>query len=216
MTLKPPVLPKKFQAATLTQEILSADDEEYHHLRFDGGSFDRESVDYLRFQQVEFQAVRLENSRLLAPRLTDVRLQMCSLTNTTCEQIISRRVEFINCQLLGWNSSKGHFQDVLFRGCDIQLSLFRFCTFKSVRFEECDLKDASFQGANLAHVIFKQCNLSNVELSQSQLVGADFRTSNIEGLRVGAQEVRGAIVDHFQAAYLASLLGLIVKNEDEA
>ena len=215
MAIKPPVLPKQLQSTSLTHGTLNTDDEEYHRLRFEGGYFESESVDYLRFQQVAFQDVRIESSRILAPRLSDVRLQMCSLTNTSCEQIVARRVEFIECQLLGWNSSKGHFQDVLFRGCDIQLSLFRFCTFKSVRFEECNLQDASFQGSNLSNTVFSNCTLNNAEMSQTKLAGTDFRTSSIDGLRVGINEVAGAIVDHFQAAYLASLLGLIVKNEDE-
>ncbi|MBV7335219.1 hypothetical protein KFU94_44665, partial [Chloroflexi bacterium TSY] len=34
------------------------------------------------------------------------------------------------------------------------------------------------------------------------------------GFRIGPEEVVGAVVDHFQAAYLASLLGLIIKSED--
>ena len=52
-------------------------------------------------------------------------------------------------------------------------------------------------------------------MSQAKLNGADLRTSVIEGMRVGPVEVVGAIVDHFQAAYMASLLGLVIKNEDE-
>jgi hypothetical protein len=56
--------------------------------------------------------------------------------------------------------------------------------------------------------------LSRAELSQTTLRGTDFRTSVIEGMRVGPAEVVGAVVDHFQAAYMASLLGLIIKDED--
>jgi len=84
-----------------------------------------------------------------------------------------------------------------------------------VRFEKCNLANADFQGSNLAGVRFANCDLSNAEMSHTTLVGADFRGSKIDGLKVGARELPGAIVDHFQAAYLASLLGIVIKDEHE-
>ncbi len=98
----------------------------------------------------------------------------------------------------------------------MQLARFRFASFKSVIFDGCNLQDANFQGADLSGVRFRNCDLSRAELSQAKLTGTDFRTSVIEGMRVGPTEVVGAIVDPFQAAYMASLLGLVIKNEDES
>lgn len=60
-----------------------------------------------------------------------------------------------------------------------------------------------------------RCSLTDVQFSQAQLAGADLRTSTIERIHVGIAELAGVIVDPFQASYLASLMGLVIKHEDE-
>jgi hypothetical protein len=45
-------------------------------------------------------------------------------------------------------------------------------------------------------------------------VGADFRGSVINGLRVGAKELKGAIIDPAQAEQIVSLLGITVKEPE--
>ena len=147
--------------------------------------------------------------------MTDVRLNECSLSNLICERLLVHRAEFFDCRLVGLNITDGHLQNVIFRACDAQLARFRFSSFKSVIFEGCNLPDANFQGADLSGVRFRNCDLSRTEMSQAKLSGADFRTSVIEGMRVGPVEVVGAIVDHFQAAYMASLLGLVIRMDED-
>lgn len=157
----------------------------------------------------------MNDSQRYSSRLKDLRLADCSLANTNCERMIAHRTEFADCHLVGLNVTAGHQQDVRLDKCDIQFARFRFCWFKAVTFDRCDLKHANFQGVDLSSVRFVRCDLGAAEMSQAKLIGTDFRTSNIEGPKVGVKEVEGAIVDHFQAAYLSSLLGLVVKNDDE-
>lgn len=214
LSVKPPQIPKKLTETTLTANLFHSDDE-VSGLAFAGGQLHIQDVEHLGLRQVRFEDVLLDNSVLYSPTLVDVRLERCSLTNATCERLIARRVEFIGCRLLGLNVTDGHFQNVTFRDCDVQLTRFRFSSFDSVIFNECNLTDANFQGADLSGVRFEKCNLGNAEMSQAKLTGTDFRTSTIEGLRVGPKEVIGAVVDHFQAAYMASLLGLIIKDDNE-
>ena len=212
--MKSPVFPKELNKATLRKGDFKSH-EEYSCLRFEDGHLMGEQAEYLVLHQVQFQGVHLSDSLFYSPSLADIRLTECSLANANCERMIAHRTEFIDCQLVGLNATEGHLQDVLFRACDVQLVRFRFCTFKSVTFDGCNLKGANFQGADLSGVRFKRCDLSEAEMSQAKLTGTDFRTSEIEGLRVGAEEVVGAVVDHFQAVYMASLLGLVVKSDDE-
>lgn len=212
--MKSPSLPKQLPITTLTGGSLRSH-EELSSLRFERGSFINQQADHLVLEQIHFQGVSLDHSQMYMPKLTDIRLIECSLANTNCERMIVHRAEFGGCRLVGLNVTEGHFQDVQFRECDLQLARFRFCSFKSVIFDRCNLKEANFQGADLRGLRFKKCDLSNAEMSQTKLHGTDFRTTVIEGLRIGPEEVVGAVVDHFQAAYLASLLGLIIKSEDE-
>jgi hypothetical protein len=53
-------------------------------------------------------------------------------------------------------------------------------------------------------------------MSGAILDGVDLRGSNIEGMRVGAKELRGAIVDPVQAVELVRILGIVVKWTNEA
>lgn len=212
--MKQPLLPNKLPVTELAEVAFNSHDE-YVRLRFEHGNFVGQKAEFLVLKQVVFQYVRLDDSLLYSPKLTDVRLAECSLANTNCERLIAHRVEITDCRLLGLNVTEGHFQDVGLRDCDVQLARFRFCTFKSATFDNCNLKGANFQGADLSGVCFRRCDLRDVEMSQTKLKGADFRTSRIEGLKVGAEEVVGAVVDHIQAAYLASLLGLVIKSEYE-
>ncbi|MEM7132908.1 MAG: pentapeptide repeat-containing protein [Chloroflexota bacterium] len=212
--MKPPDIPKKLTAAKLTDSFLQSD-ETYSRLTFTGDQIQLQGVEHLVLKKTQFQGVSLDYSVLYAPNLIDLQMSQCSLANANCERLIVRRAEFVGCRLLGMNVTDGHFQDVTFRDCDIQLARFRFSTFSTVVFEECNLQEANFQGADLSGVHFKKCTLNNAEMSQATLQGTDFRTSMIEGVRVGPKEVVGAVVDHFQAAYMASLLGLVIKGEDE-
>ena len=212
--MEPPLLPNKLTTTKLT-DVFFESDEEYADLSFQGDHALGLQAEYLVLQRVAFHSILMDGAQLFAPKLTDVRLSDCSLANANCEKLIAHRVEFLRCRLVGLNGTEGHFQNVHFRACDGQLARFRFCSFKSVLFEACNLAGANFQGADLSNVSFDHCDLSNAEMSQAKLGGTDFRTSKIENLRVGAEEVKGAVVDHFQAAYMASLLGLVIKSDDE-
>lgn len=154
-------------------------------------------------------------SRLQSVRCTDARFDGCDFANAAWERLTAQRVEFLNTQLLGFTVLEAHLHHVRFQGCNAQFAGFRFATFKRVRFEQCDLRHADFQRADLSGVIFHRCDLRYAQLSGATLKGTDFRSAQIDDMRVGIQELPGAIVDPFQAAYIASLLGVVIKGEGE-
>ncbi len=145
--------------------------------------------------------------------MRDVRFEDCDFASATWERPTLHRTEFVRCRFTGFAAPDALFEDVRFRHCSAKLAHFRFSRFKHTRFEDCDFEEADFQGADLTGVRFVRCNLSRAQFSHTKLKGADLRTSQLEGLRVGPDELPGAIVDHFQAAYLASLLGLDIRDE---
>ncbi|MEZ4727820.1 MAG: pentapeptide repeat-containing protein [Caldilineaceae bacterium] len=148
-------------------------------------------------------------------RVTDTRFESCDLANAAWEQFLAHRVAFLDCQLVGWDAGEAHLQNVRFQACNGQFAGFRFATCKSVYFEQCDLRHANFQRADLSGVIFHKCDLRHAQLSGAKLQGTDFRGSQIEAMHVGLHELPGAIVDPFQAAYLAGLLGVVIRHEYE-
>lgn len=213
--------PKRLQPPRLSTRLLPAPVEasslqdlaEFATLLLDRTDFTAQRAAHLTFTDVHCKQVCWRDSRLHGIRCTDARFVGCDLANATWEQFVAHRVELLDCQLLGWNALEAHLQNVRFQGCNGQFAGFRFATCKLVRFEQCDLRQADFQRADLSGVVFHKCDLRGAQLSGTTLKGTDFRGSQIDDMRVGVQELPGAIVDHFQAAYIAGLLGVVIRDE---
>ena len=56
------------------------------------------------------------------------------------------------------------------------------------------------------------CRLLDCNLCGTVLSGIDFTTCDIGGWLLGGVELRGAVVTPFQAAELARLLGVVIKE----
>jgi uncharacterized protein YjbI with pentapeptide repeats len=213
-TLKQPKLPATLPPLVLRNERLE-DDEEYAEARLAGVAVAGQSAANLRLRQLLCKGVSFNQTRLLAPRLSDVRFEDCDMANASWERASAQRVEWVRCQMIGFTAAEAHWQDAILRQCNANLALFRFATLRDLRFVECDFSDADFQGADLTGTAFVNCNLTNAEFSHARLVGADLRTATLEGVKAGAPELTGAIVTPMQGAYLAGRLGLVIKHIDE-
>ncbi len=202
--------------APLAGDTLALEDfAEFTELLLEKPDFAEQQALQLTLTGVHCKEGRWANSRVHGIRCQDTRFASCDLANAIWDQLIAQRVEWVACQLLGWNAVEAHLQNARFQDCNAQLAGFRFTTFKQVRFEQCDLRHADFQRADLSGVVFHKCDLSHAQLSGAILKGTDFRSSIIDEMKVGIQELPGAIVDHLQAAYIAGLLGLVIKDQYE-
>jgi uncharacterized protein YjbI with pentapeptide repeats len=140
----------------------------------------------------------------------DLRFTQCDLANADWHGAKLRRVELIECRMIGFTVTEGKLQDCVFTNCNASYMRSRFAALRAVHFGDCNLRDADFQGADLSGVDFTRCDLRNAQMSGAKLKGTSLRGSNIDGLIVNGQDLEGVIVDPMQAAYLAPLLGLKV------
>jgi uncharacterized protein YjbI with pentapeptide repeats len=173
-------------------------------------------ADYVRrdlsLEQSICEKVSFTASRLPLMTTRDVRFLRCDMANARWIRSFWDRVEIVGCRLTGFDVTQAIMKDIIIRDCQADFACFRFATFKkTVCFEGCSLKEANFQGADLRGVSFRNCDLREAEMSQAKLLGADIRDSKIEGIKVAPEALRGVVVDVMQAAYLAGLLGLIVR-----
>lgn len=211
---QPPKLARKL-ALTPDSEIVLKDFVEFSEQLLDRPDFTSRQAARILLSGVHCKEGHWGGSHLQGVCCNDVRFSGCDLANATWEQFIAHRLEWNACQLIGWNLAEAHLQNVFFQECILQFANFRFATCKIVRFERCDLRNVDFQRADLSGVVFHKCDLSQVQLSGATLKGADFRGSTIEHIRVGIPELAGAIVEPLQAAYIAGLLGVVIKHEYE-
>lgn len=211
---QPPKLAARLALPT-AEELSLRTAEEYADLLLERADFCDQHADQIVLRGVHCKDALWRDTRLHGIRCSDVRFTGCDLANANWEKFVAHRLAFEGCQLLGWNLPEALLQNVVFRECNLQYAGLRFVTCKIVRFEQCDLRHADFQRADLSGVVFHKCDLSHAQLSGTILKGADFRGSIIENVRVGIQELAGAVVEPTQAAYIAGLLGVVIKLEHE-
>jgi uncharacterized protein YjbI with pentapeptide repeats len=210
--LQAPRLPTRL---TLHEHVSLEDFAEFSTLMLERADFSNQSAAHVSFTGIHCKQGRWATSQLQGVRCIDTRFDGCDFANATWERLTAHRVEFLTSQLVGFTSLEAHLHHVRFQGCNAQFASFRFATCKGVRFEGCDLRHADFQRTDLSGVVFHKCDLRHAQLSGATLRGTDFRGCKIDDLCVGLQELPGAIVDPFQAAYIAGLLGVIIKAEDD-
>ncbi|MEH2362839.1 pentapeptide repeat-containing protein [Nostoc sp.] len=168
------------------------------------------------FQYAYFDNVKSINTYFKKLTLQDVRIAKSDFANTEWEEGSLNRVEFINCRLLGFQAIKSRFKNVIFKGCQGQLSQFNSSKFEYAIFDNCILEDSTFIESSLINVKFINCQMNNVILTDAKFKNTDFRGSNIEGLQININQLQGAVLDVFQAAYiLQRYANVIVKAVDE-
>ncbi len=211
---KAPRLPKQRDPWPI-QSVALQSFEEYEALTLDGVDLSTQQAAHLTWRGVQCKTVRLDETQFDGLRLIDVHFAGCNLANAQWSALTAERILFNECQLIGFDAPDARLHDIIFSGCQAQFAKLRFSKFKGARFERCDLRNADFQGSDLSGVVFYKCDLTDAQLSGTTLKGTDFRGSTIERMRVGIAELPGAIVEPIQAAYIAGVLGIVVKLEGE-
>ncbi len=185
--------------------------ELYRSLMLSSVDLSAQQADHVSFEEAMFSQVAMMNTDLEEVRLVDVRLSGCDLVTANWYKAGLYRVELIDCRMTGFLAGEAHFEDVLFKNCQINLAQFRFSTFKSVRFEHCDLSESDLLEADLSRAVLIDCNLRSAELSRSKLSGVDFSSCDLEGAHIGVQELRGATISMKQAISVIQASGITVE-----
>ncbi|MCB9147819.1 MAG: pentapeptide repeat-containing protein [Caldilineaceae bacterium] len=209
-----PMLPKQLAPTALQLDTIR-DEDEFSAFLSSGAELAGLAVEHLRLTQGHLQNANLSSAHLLSPRLTDIKLSSCDLANADWFQTAGRCVQMDDCRLVGFAANESHWQDFCIEHSLCTAVQFRFATLKRTIFVDCDLRGANFQGSDLAGVRFRKCNLEGAQFSGAKLQGADLRGCSLIDIKIGVNELAGAIVEHFQAAYLASLMGVVIKDEHE-
>lgn len=209
---QPPRPPKKLNrfADDLPLDLIE-DDTTYSDFEVSERDYTGHKARRVVFARCSFERVVFAQSEFPEVDLSDFTGKNCDFANAGWRKAILHRVELDSCRLVGLGANEAHIGSTLFRDCNASLAQFRFSNFKAVRFENCNLYRADFQEADLRGVIFQNCDLREAQMSFAKLDETDFRGSDVVGLQVNVENLKGAIVEPFQAAYFAGLMGLNVK-----
>ena len=168
-----------------------------------------------RVLRSRLNGVRASGSRMRSVRLVDTIVSDADLSNADWGAAELRRVVFERCRMTGFGAAGVKGEDVVLRGCALQLANLRGCELRGVDFVDCELDDADLSGASLRDVRFESSRLRRVLIDGLRLQRVDFRGSALDpdGDVAG---LRGAVIDSLQLVELGPLLarglGLVVRD----
>jgi uncharacterized protein YjbI with pentapeptide repeats len=207
--LRAPVLPNHLELRSLAA---LTDGEAIEQCRIDGGSLADVAAERVRFDGVRLVGGTLGASKLTHLSWLDVACERCDLSMVVWQSPKLTRVEVRGSRMTGAKLIEGELESVRFIDCHLDYATFSGTRFKQVSFESCRLEEADFRGADLTGVSFLSCELRGADFGRAKLQGADVSTSRLNDVHVGASEVRGLVVNREQAAVLAKLFGLVVRD----
>jgi len=210
-TRREPDLSREFPVEAQPSTLFDGRDVEISERRIEGLKWEGQKAGTLNIEGCVLERVSFANSAFGSIRMKDVRLVGCDLANLETRGLTLIRVELLQCRMTGLHAGEADCQDVRIAEGDQRYGLFRFSRFRSAEFDSCNFEEADFQGTDLTGARFRKCNLHNAEMSKAKLLNADLRGSSVEGLRLNAEDLRGATVDAAQALIFAGLLGIRIE-----
>jgi uncharacterized protein YjbI with pentapeptide repeats len=149
--------------------------------------------------------------------LRDVELVRCTLANLEARTSRLVRAVVSESRLTGLGWFEGSVQDVVFRGCRIDLASFRFSQLERVTFEDCVLREADFEEVRCASVAFHGCDLTGASFANARFARSEFRRCTLDDLR-GVEGLRGAAMEWSDilalAGAFAAALGVRLLDDD--
>ena len=199
------------QLTALNSELLDSN-QSHHAIILDGANLKEFQASDFLVEQAFVAGTDFSNSKCTALELIEVLCRNCNAANVDWSGARMTDTEFHRTRLTGCNLSGTNLRNVLFYRCKLDLSLFHDSQLTGCRFQECDLREADFQNTTLKRVIFRDCDLRNTRYPSTSLSGIDLRGSQLAGMHADTNELQGALVDPFQVADIASMLGLVVER----
>ncbi len=213
MNVLPPDLPESLESGIDLRDKLSREDR-IEECVFTGESYAGENMKSLdvfrcRFVKCDFSQCNLEQAGF-----RDAVFEACDFSNCDFTKAAIQRTVFQGCKLMGADFVEASLRHVRF--CDVSGGYVNFADSKvqDTAFENSRIPNAAFSRCRLS-ASFDTCDLQQTLFQQTPLKDIDLRTCRLQGLQITLPDLKGAIVTAPQAADLAALLGLIIREQDE-
>ncbi len=145
-------------------------------------------------------------------QFTDIRFENCDLSNAVLDESAFRRCLFRRCRMLGTTFIRSRFEDVTMEECVLDYANFSGSSWQNASMKRCRFNEAAFTMCTLKNWLPENCSFCRAELMDTNLEGIDLSACDISGIMLKASDLKGVLVNRDQAAVLAGLLGIIVKE----
>lgn len=208
---------------TLPNELICSNDLNLIINQATKEEFDIENMCFEHTQQekilcdkLEFKSCHFKNIKSIQSTFTNVYFincifENCDFSNTNFSESNFHITAFLNCNLVGSNFSECHFQDTLIKDSSCRYGNFSFSNFKDSSFHTCNLSNSSMQENTFLRFCFEECNLSYTNFFKTSLATIDLSSCIIDGIVANQSDLKGVIVDMYQAVELTKLFGIVIK-----
>lgn len=172
----------------------------------------------------KFSRVEIAHSRMVGcsfigcdfskASFVEVEFVDCDISNSDFSDCYMKHCRFVDCKAVGTRFTHAVWRDVVVRES----------RFVGAYFDRIKVVGASFQVADCTEASFSEAELGDIDLDRSKFIDNDFFKTKLGGIDFSECEfespivsdppieLRGVQVNLFQAAGLASLLGITVKG----
>ncbi|MEF9983098.1 MAG: pentapeptide repeat-containing protein [Oscillospiraceae bacterium] len=178
-------------------------------------SLSEKQLNCLTFENVILENCSLKNCSMKKTSFQNVIFKSCDFSNCDFSDNWFNTCDFINTKAVGTS-----FADSKLTFMHFENSNFKYANFTKSNFDNCEIIGSDMTETFFAQSKFKMLSLANskfigTEFFKTSLNDIDFSTCELQGIRVSetAEELRGAIVNTYQAADLAKLLGIVIKED---
>jgi len=113
---------------------------------------------------------------------------------------------------MGTDFSESVYDNVSIKDCLCRFANFAFMKNKEVQFINCDFQNASIIETNLKKTVFQECAFHQCEVQHSSFYNIDLSNCDLSNIITTPEDIRGAIIESYQASSLIHLLRVKVKE----
>jgi len=178
-----------------------------------GANLSEEDFSRLSFEHVVFENCHLTDCNFCKASFTDVVFRSCDLSNSDFTDGYFNRCEFNNTKGVGVKLVDGSLTNMAIVDCNFRYAEFGGASIDRLLVDKSDLSESLFNECSFKQVEFKESSFNRTSFFKTMLKGIDFTQCEINGITVSDSfwELKGAMVNEFQAVELSKLLGIVVK-----
>jgi len=216
---RPPLLPAGLSAfegseASLRIYQAAAREEPLEGLLLKNADLSGEELEHLSIRGCVLEHCRFTGADLSKAAFTDCTLKNCDFSGAKLSESYFGRCVLSGCKAVGANFAESRLFDTLLQNGQLRYACFDQTKWDRAALRHTCLAEAMLNHAKLLHWTVQDCDLSGCGFAGTPLNGTDLRGCRLDGAFFGEDHraLRGAVVDWAQAAELARLLGVVIKD----
>lgn len=173
-----------------------------------------EDISCMQFSAVIFENCMFQDCSFEKGEFTDIIFRSCDFSNCGLEDCYFNRTEFISSKGVGTRYCGSTMLHTRISDCNFRYANFDGSKMEYMNFTGSQLDGGFLTQCRMKEIMWNQVNLDNASFFKTMMKGMDFTTCSIHGLVLSdeCRELKGAVVDLYQAAELAKYLGVVVKG----